>query len=150
MIYVKYIGAQAVQAHAQTIRVSHPERGLSEGIQPGEILHIDWQSPIKASNFVELSRDEVDGVLAAQIVDSVDPEPEPAVEEEVAPPVPGSGILPSPDSFVDRRKNEKLSFAAARSEIKGLTDGGVKGKTYDLLLENYAAWHMAVGQGFDG
>jgi hypothetical protein len=50
---------------------------------------------------------------------------------------------------VDRRKNEKLSFAAARSEIKELT-GGVKGKTYDLLLENYAAWHMAVGQGFDG
>ena len=35
----------------------------------------------------------------------------------------------------DRRRNENLI---------------VKGKTYDLLLENYAAWHMAVGQGFDG
>lgn len=150
MIYVRYIGARSLQARPLTTRISHPDRGLSDPIQKGEILHIDWQSPVRDPQYVELTKQEVDEILAAQIVDAVDPEPEPVEVEEEEAPVPGSGILPSPDSFVARRKSGDLTFFSARSEIKELTDGAVKGRTYDRLLENYAAWHMAVGQGLDG
>ena len=144
--YVRYIGHCSVQARrGDGEKISHPDKHWGS-IEPGEILLVEGPRP--PSSYEELTKRQVDEILTGQIVADVDGQDE--GEEEGEAPVPGSGILPSPDSFVDRRKAEKLSFFAARSEIKELTDGAVKGKTYDGLLENYAAWHMAVGQGFDG
>lgn len=134
-----------------TKRVSHPDKGASDGVAPGEIIWVNWEGPLAPRcGYEELSKEEVDAILLASQIEEVGRTDDEEGPVEAPMPVPGSGILPSPDSFVARRVGGDVSFFEARSEIKEATKGAVSGRSFDALLENYAAWHMAVGQGLDG
>jgi hypothetical protein len=152
MPYIRSHKTQPVQVHGKFTRVSHPKLSNfpHHGVQPGEVIfHEKWVPDGRW--FTEVPEGEAAAILKkAMQKESADSGLEltgdaadnPDLIEDLDPSA--EGVVVSPTQMAAMRKGG-LSFSDARDAIKEYTNGAVTASSYDVLLENYAAWSLAVG-----